>query len=121
MRKYIGEFVGLLAGIFVLLPHFLADLLTHMQKMEVSSTEKTVEEEDRVTELPEIPQLQHLAKNRPKRPKKHASSKNVVKVREGWVENNKILDATTFQLAEGEADDIKDGLDNFCVCFCPHH
>ena len=81
--------------------------------MEVSSTEKTVEEEDRVTELPEIPQLQHLAKNRPKRPKKHASSKNVVKVREGWVENNKILDATTFQLAEGEADDIKDGLDNF--------
>ena len=39
------------------------------------------EEEDRVTELPEIPQLQHLAKARPKRPKKHASSKNVVKVR----------------------------------------
>ena len=93
MRKYIGEFVrlllGLLAGIFVLLPHSLADLLTHMQKLEVSSTEKTVEEEDRVTELPEIPQLQHLAKNRPKRPKKHASSRNVVKVREGWKGNKK--------------------------------
>ena len=84
-RKYIGEYVrllfGLVAGLSVLLPHFLADLLTHMQKAETSTPEKTVEEEDRVTELPEIPQLQHLAKNRPKRPKKHASSKNVVKVR----------------------------------------
>ena len=86
-RKYIGEFVrllfGLVAGLSVLLPHFLADLLTHMQKAETSTPEKTVEEEDRVTELPEIPQLQHLAKNRPKRPKKHASSRNVVKVSEG--------------------------------------
>ena len=80
-RKYVRLLFGLLAAITVLLPHFLADLLTHMQKIEVSTSEKTVEEEDRVTDLPEIPQLQHLAKNRPKRPKKHASSKNVVKVR----------------------------------------
>ena len=92
MRKYIGEFVrllfGVVAGISALLSHFPADLLTHMQKIEVSTSEKTVEEEDRVTDLPEIPQLQHLAKNRPKRPKKHASSKNVVKVREGLENNN---------------------------------
>ena len=61
-----------------------------MQRAEASTPEKTklatvtVEEEDRVTDLPEIPQqLQHLAKNRPKRPKKHASTKNVVKVRKG--------------------------------------
>ena len=64
----------------MLLPYFIADLLTHMQKPEVSTPEKAVEEEDKVSELPEIPQLQHLAKNRPKRPKKHASSKNIVKV-----------------------------------------
>ena len=80
-----------LAGLAMLLPYFLADLLTHMQRAEASTPEKTklatvtVEEEDRVTDLPEIPQqLQHLAKNRPRRPKKHASTKNVVKVREGW-------------------------------------
>ena len=73
----------LVAGMTMLLPYFLADLLTHMQKSEVSGPEKAVEEEDKVTELPEIPQLQHLAKNRPKRPKKHASSKNIIKVGEG--------------------------------------
>ena len=62
-----------------------------MQRTEASTPEKTkqatvtVEGEDRVTELPEIPQqLSHLAKNRPKRPKKYASTRNVVKVSEGW-------------------------------------
>ena len=71
-----------LAGLAMLLPYFLADLLTHMQKpdVSVSTPEKAVEEEDKVTDLPEIPQLQHLAKNRPKRPKKHASSRNIIKV-----------------------------------------
>ena len=63
------------------------DLLTHMQKGDPGTQGQEgghgghQEEEDRVTELPEIPQLQHLAKARPKRPKKHASSKNVVKVK----------------------------------------
>eukprot|EP00092_Neocalanus_flemingeri_P046417 GFUD01052216.1.p1 GENE.GFUD01052216.1~~GFUD01052216.1.p1 ORF type:complete len:281 (-),score=56.31 GFUD01052216.1:734-1513(-) len=68
------------------------DLLTHMQRTEL---DQSIEEQDSVPELPEIPQLQHLAKNRPKRPKKHASSKNVLK------------------LAEGDSEDIKEGLDTF--------
>ena len=59
--------------------HLMADLLTHMQRTEL---DQSIEEQDSVPELPEIPQLQHLAKNRPKRPKKHASTKNVLKVKQ---------------------------------------
>ena len=89
LAKLAHIFLGLVLGVFLLLPYFIADLLTHMQKSEVSlpTPEKAVEEEDKVTDLPEIPQLQHLAKNRPKRPKKHASSKNVVKVGR-WKKDN---------------------------------
>ena len=58
--------------------HLMTDLLTHMQRTEL---DQSIEEQDSVPELPEIPQLQHLAKNRPKRPKKHASTKNVLKVK----------------------------------------
>jgi len=77
------------------------DLLTHMQRIEL---DQSIEEQDSVPELPEIPQLQHLAKNRPKRPKKHASSKNVVK------------------LAEGDSEDIKEGLDTFFAkSLTPNH